>query len=128
MAETKNKATGSPASAPSGSGGINAPAVDASSTVQSTGSGGDLREELDFIQDIPLAVTVELGRTKMVINDLLKLGQGSIIELAKPAGETLEILANQKLIARGEVVSVNDNYGIRVTEIISPLERIKRLQ
>lgn len=127
MAETKNTETGAPASPPSG-GGFDAPAVDAASTVQGAGPVGDLKEELDFILDIPLDVTVELGRTKMIINDLLKLGQGSIIELAKAAGETLEILANQKLIARGEVVSVNDNYGIRVTEIISPLERIKRLR
>ncbi len=86
------------------------------------------QEGLDFILDIPLQITVELGRTSMLINDLLKLGQGSVIELPKPTGETLEIMANQKLIARGEVVSVNDNYGIRLTEIVSPMERVKRLK
>jgi flagellar motor switch protein FliN len=83
---------------------------------------------LDFILDIPLEITVELGRTRMVINDLLKLCQGSIIELSKLAGETLEILANQRLIARGEVVVVNEKYGIRITEIMSPRERIASLK
>lgn len=86
------------------------------------------QEGLDFILDIPLQITVELGRTSMMIHDLLKLGQGSVIELHKATGETLEIMANQKLIARGEVVSVNDNYGIRLTEIVSPMERIKKLK
>jgi flagellar motor switch protein FliN/FliY len=83
---------------------------------------------LEFILDIPLEVSVELGRTKLLINELLKLGQGSVIELSKLAGETLEILANQKLIARGEVVVVNEKYGVRLTEVISPLERIERLR
>ena len=83
---------------------------------------------MDFILDIPLQITVELGRTSMLIHQLLKLGQGSVIELPKTTGETLEIMANQKLIARGEVVAVNDNYGIRLTEIVSPMERIKRLK
>jgi flagellar motor switch protein FliN/FliY len=83
---------------------------------------------MEFVLDIPLEVTVELGRTKMLINDLLKLGQGSVIELAKLAGESLDILANQKAIARGEVVVVNEKYGIRLTEVISPMERIERLR
>jgi flagellar motor switch protein FliN/FliY len=83
---------------------------------------------IDFVLDIPLEVTVELGRTKMLINDLLKLGQGSVIELTKLAGESLEILANQKPIARGEVVVVNEKYGIRLTEVISPMERVERLR
>jgi flagellar motor switch protein FliN/FliY len=85
-------------------------------------------ENLEFILDIPLEVSVELGRTKLLINELLKLGQGSVIELSKLAGETLEILANQKLIARGEVVVVNEKYGVRLTEVISPMERIERLR
>jgi len=83
---------------------------------------------MDFILDIPLEITVELGRTKMQINELLKLAQGSVIELSKLAGETLDILANQKLIARGEVVVINEKYGIRLTEIISPMERIEKLK
>jgi flagellar motor switch protein FliN/FliY len=64
----------------------------------------------------------------MLVNDLLKLGQGSVIELSKVAGETLEIMANQKLVARGEVVVVNEKFGIRVTEIISPMERVEKLR
>ena len=82
---------------------------------------------LDFILDIPLEVSVELGRTKMLISDLLQLGQGSVIELTKLAGEPLEILVNQKLVARGEVVVVNEKFGIRLTDIISPTERVKQL-
>ncbi len=83
---------------------------------------------LDFILDIPLEITVELGHTKMLIHDLLKLGQGSVIELSKPAGETLEILANNRLIAKGDVVVMNDKYGIRLTEVISPVERLEKLK
>ena len=85
-------------------------------------------DNIEFILDIPLEISVELGRTKMLINELLKLGQGSVIELSKLAGETLEVLANQKLIARGEVVVVDEKYGIRLTEIVSPTERIERLK
>ena len=83
---------------------------------------------LNFILDIPLEVTVQLGRTNMIVNDLLKLGQGSVIELEKMAGETLEILANQKLVARGEVVVINEKFGVRVTEIISPMEPVEKLK
>ena len=89
---------------------------------------GDGSVNMEFVLDIPLEVTVELGRTKMLINDLLKLGQGSVIELTKLAGESLDILANQKAIARGEVVVVNEKYGIRLTEVISPMERIEGLR
>jgi flagellar motor switch protein FliN/FliY len=83
---------------------------------------------LDFILDIPLDITVQLGRTKMMIHDLLKLGQGSVIELSKPAGDTLEIMANSRLIAKGDVVVMNDKYGIRLTEVISPVERLEKLK
>ena len=86
------------------------------------------KSNMDFILDIPLEISVELGRTTLMINDLLKLGQGSVVELSKIAGETLEVLANQRLIARGEVVVINEKYGIRLTEIISPMERIERLR
>ena len=82
---------------------------------------------LDFILDIPLDVSVELGRTTMMINDLLQLGQGSVIELNKLAGEPLEILVNRKLVARGEVVVVNEKFGVRLTDIVSPIERVKSL-
>ena len=82
---------------------------------------------LDFILDIPLEVSIELGRAKMLVADLLQLGQGSVIELTKLAGEPLEVLVNQKLVARGEVVVVNEKFGIRLTDIISPMERVKQL-
>ena len=91
-------------------------------------AGSESSANMDFLLDIPLEISVELGRTKMLINELLKLGQGSVVELSKLAGETLEILANQKLVARGEVVVVNEKYGVRLTEIISPIERIERLK
>lgn len=85
-------------------------------------------QNLDFILDIPLKVSVELGRTQVVIKDLLQLGQGSVLELDKLAGEPLEVLVNGKLVARGEVVVVNEKFGIRLTDIISPLERIETLR
>jgi len=85
------------------------------------------QSNIDFILDIPLQITVELGRTNLPIYDLLQLGQGSIIELNKLAGEPLEILVNQKLIAKGEVVVVNEKFGIRLTDIISPAERVEKL-
>lgn len=84
--------------------------------------------DLDFLLDIPLEVAVMLGRTKMLINDLLQLGQGSVIELPKLVGEPLEVLVNNKLVARGEPVMVNEKFGIRLTDIISPMERIERLK
>ena len=82
---------------------------------------------LDLILDIPLTVAVELGRSKMLINDLLQLGQGSVIELTKLVGEPLEVLVNQKLVARGEVVVVNDKFGVRLTDIVTPMERVQSL-
>lgn len=85
-------------------------------------------QNLDFILDIPLKVSVELGRAKVVIKDLLQLGQGSVLELDKLAGEPLEVLVNGKLVARGEVVVVNEKFGIRLTDIISPMERIETLK
>ena len=83
--------------------------------------------DLEFILDIPLEVSVELGRTHLLVNDLLQLGQGSVIELTKLAGEPMEILVNGKLVARGEVVVVNEKFGVRLTDIISPIERVKTL-
>jgi flagellar motor switch protein FliN/FliY len=92
-----------------------------------TPAGKDPSRNIDFILDIPLEVTVELGRTSMLIHDLLQLGQGSVIELNKLAGEPLEILVNRKLIARGEVVVVNEKFGVRLTDIVSPIERVQSL-
>ena len=89
-------------------------------------TGGETKS-LDLILDIPLTVAVELGRSKMLINDLLQLGQGSVIELTKLVGEPLEVLVNQKLVARGEVVVVNEKFGVRLTDIVSPMERVQSL-
>ena len=83
--------------------------------------------ELDLILDIPLNVRVEMGQVKMLVHDLLQLGQGSIIELNKQVGDQLDIFVNDKLIARGEAVVLDDKFGIRVTDIVSPLERVKSL-
>ena len=82
---------------------------------------------LDLVLDIPLDVAVELGRVKMLVDDVLQLGQGSIIELDKPVGERLEIYVNDKLIARGEVVVANEKFGVRVTDIVSAVERVESL-
>ena len=83
--------------------------------------------EMDFILDIPLDVSAELGRTKLLINELLQLGQGSVVELNKLAGEPLEVYVNGKMVARGEAVVINEKFGIRLTDIISPMERVKQL-
>jgi len=131
LAAAGSQASGMPADSPNGgtlggspmgggaaSGGPSAGNKQAAQTVQS----------LDFILDIPLKVTVELGRSKMAIREILQLAQGSVIELSKFAGEPLEVLVNEKLIARGEVVVVNEKFGIRLTDIISPVERIEQLK
>jgi flagellar motor switch protein FliN/FliY len=84
--------------------------------------------DLNFILDIPLLLTVELGRSRMLISELLQLGQGSVVEVTKPAGEPMDVYVNQRLIARGEVVVVNEKFGIRLTDIVSPAERINKLR
>lgn len=84
-------------------------------------------EELNMILDIPVRMTVELGRTKMTIKELLRLSQGSVVALDGLAGEPLDILINGYLIAQGEVVVVSDKFGIRITDIITPSERMHRL-
>ncbi len=91
-------------------------------------AGGESSRRLDMLLDVPLEVNVELGRTRMTIQDLLQLGPGSVIELDKVAGEALDILVNGRLVARGEAVVVNDKFGIRITDIVSPQERIQRLR
>ena len=85
-------------------------------------------QSLDFILDVPLKLTVELGRSRMAVREILQLAQGSVVELTKFAGEPLEVLVNDKLIARGEVVVVNEKFGIRLTDIISPVERSEQLK
>ena len=91
------------------------------------GSEQNEKYDLNLILDIPLEVSVELGNVKMLVKDLLQLGQGSIIALDKPVGERLEIYISDKLIARGEVVVADEKFGIRVTDIVSPAERVKSL-
>ena len=83
--------------------------------------------DMELILDIPLDVTVELGKVKMQVNELLQLGQGSIIELSKQVGEPLDIYVNKKLVAKGEVVILDEKFGIRVSDIINPAERVKSL-
>ncbi len=85
-------------------------------------------QNLDMILDIPVSMTVELGRTKIAIRNLLQLAQGSVVELDGMAGEPMDVLVNGCLIAQGEVVVVNDKFGIRLTDIITPAERLRRLQ
>jgi len=91
------------------------------------GTGTGSLADMEMILDIPVTVSVELGRSVMLIKDILDLGQGSVVELEKMAGEPMEILVNSRLVARGEVVMVNEKFGVRLTDIISPKERVKRL-
>jgi flagellar motor switch protein FliN/FliY len=85
---------------------------------------GEMQNNISLIRDVPLEVTVRLGKTKMLIKDILELGNGSVIELDKLAGESVDLLVNGKLIAKGEVVVIDENFGFRVTDIVSPMERI----
>ncbi|HTF83980.1 flagellar motor switch protein FliN [Cellvibrio sp. ARAG 10.3] len=84
--------------------------------------------ELELILDIPVSISMEVGRTSITIRNLLQLNQGSVIELDRLAGEPLDVLVNGTLIAHGEVVVVNEKFGIRMTDVISPSERIKKLR
>lgn len=88
----------------------------------------DAHSDIDMIMDIPVQLTVELGRTRLTIRNILQLGQGSVVELDGLAGEPMDIFVNGYLIAQGEVVVVDDKYGIRVTDIITPADRINRLR
>ena len=91
------------------------------------GNAGEASQDLDLILDIPVTLTVELGRTKIPIKHILQLAQGSVIELDALAGEPMDVLVNGCLIAQGEVVVVNDKFGIRLTDIVTPSERVRRL-
>ena len=91
------------------------------------GARNETPNDIDFILDIPVHLTVELGRTKIAIKNLLQLAQGSVVELDGLAGEPMDVLVNGCLIAQGEVVVVNDKFGIRLTDIITPSERIRKL-
>ncbi len=105
-----------------------APAAQPHKFEQFGGAGsGTAHNDLDMIMDIPVQLTVELGRTKMPIKNLLQLAQGSVVELSGMAGEPLDVMINGFLIAQGEVVVVNDKLGIRLTDIITPSERLRRI-
>ena len=85
------------------------------------------KSNLDFLFDVPLKISVEVGRALLVVKDLLKMQEGYVIELDKAAGEPLDLYVNSRLIARGEAVLVNDRFGIRLTEVVSPSERLEKL-
>jgi flagellar motor switch protein FliN/FliY len=93
----------------------------------SNSPGTHVNDDLDMILDIPVQITVELGRTRIAIKNLLQLAQGSVVELDGMAGEPMDVLVNGCLIAQGEVVVVNERFGIRLTDIITPSERIRKL-
>ena len=97
------------------------------SDLEDTGGRGE-DVNLDVILDIPVTMSMEIGQTKISIRNLLQLNQGSVIELDRLAGEPLDVLVNGTLIAHGEVVVVNEKFGIRLTDVISPIERVKKLQ
>lgn len=101
------------------------PAPDLFKPLNVVGSGGN--SDIDMVMDIPVQLSVELGRTKLTIKNILQLGQGSVVELDGLAGEPMDIYVNGYLIAQGEVVVVDDKYGIRITDIITPSDRINRL-
>lgn len=98
-----------------------------------TADGSEIKEaerekkNLDFILDIPLQLTVELGRTKLLVKDVLELNQGAVVELTKMAGEPLDVFVNSKLVARGEAVVINEKFGIRLVDIVSPNERVEKV-
>lgn len=104
-----------------------APQVASFPPVQDSETGGSSKN-IDFILDIPMNVAVYVGSTKMAIRDLLQLAQGSVIELDKLAGEPMEVMVNNKLVARGEVVVVNEKFGIRLTDVVSAAERVQQLR
>ena len=96
--------------------------------LQSESGTTDGEVSLDAILDVPVIISMEIGRTKISIRNLLQLNQGSVVELDRLAGEPMDVLVNGTLIAQGEVVVVNDKFGVRLTDVISPADRVKRLQ
>jgi len=104
---------------------ITAPVSEAEITSPDT-TGSDV--SLDMILDVPVTLSLEIGRTRMPIRNLLQLNQGSVIELERGAGEPLDVYVNGTLIAHGEVVVINDRFGMRLTDVVSPSERIRRLK
>ena len=107
--------------------GVAAQPADIFPSFNGSGVAGGMMNELDMILDIPVQMTVELGRTKITIKNLLQLAHGSVVELDAMAGEPMDVFVNGTLIAQGEVVVVNDKFGIRLTDIITPTERMRKL-
>jgi len=107
--------------------GLNLPKAQFDNLVSEAQGGGDENANLDVILEIPVTIAMEVGRTKISIRNLLQLNQGSIVELDRLAGEPLDVLVNGTLVAHGEVVVVNEKYGIRLTDVISAAERVKKL-
>ncbi|TNF59511.1 MAG: flagellar motor switch protein FliN [Burkholderiales bacterium] len=104
-----------------------APAFDSNDTPAETRSGANTMQDIQMVLDIPIQLSVELGRTKVPIKHILQLAQGSIVELDALAGEPMDVLVNGYLIAQGEVVVVNEKFGIRLTDIVTPSERMRRV-
>lgn len=107
-----------------------APSTEPAATSSSAGSGSTLPADanLDLILDVQVTLSLEVGRARIPIRNLLQLNQGSVVELERVAGEALDVFVNGTLVAQGEVVVVNERFGVRLTEVVSPSERIKRLR
>jgi len=99
-----------------------------SSAAKSGGKGSKDKVDLDVVMDVPVTLALEIGRAHVTIRSLLSYTQGSVIELERLAGEPLDVLVNGTLIAHGEVVVVNDKFGVRLTDVVSPIERVKKLR
>ena len=127
LAESKPAAGGNVASEVALAAESVAPAEFAKFAPTGAGLPGGAGNDLNMILDIPVQLTVELGRTRIPIKQILQLGQGSVVELETMAGEPMDVLVNGFLIAQGEVVVVNDKFGIRLTDIVTPSERMRRL-
>jgi flagellar motor switch protein FliN/FliY len=119
-------ATAAAQSDANGTTGASSPQPAAFPSVQQTETGA-APKNIEFLLDIPMSVAVYVGSTKMAIRDLLQLAQGSVIELDKLAGEPMDVMVNNKLVARGEVVVVNEKFGIRLTDVVSAAERVQQL-
>ncbi len=100
---------------------------DQSASTQPVSQSSSSERGLDFLYDVPLQISVEVGRTKILLKDLLKMGEGYVIELDKQAGEPLDLYVNSRLIARGEAVMVGEKFGIRLTDVVSTSDRIENL-
>ena len=109
-------------------GGVDTQAADWDELAPVTGQPGDENIKMDSILDVPVTISMEIGRTRINIRNLLQLNQGSVVELDRLAGEPMDVLINGTLIAQGEVVVVNEKFGIRLTDVVSPADRVRRLQ